>query len=107
MFRCTFKKLRLIWQISLNFVIFLNQALEQQKLERQAATELERRRDQAFADRLLVTEQRVQLMERDVQRSRKETTMSVQVETYLFKFVYWSTNVGTRRNTGTRCRRNI
>jgi len=54
------------------------QALEQQKLERQAATELERRRDQAFADRLLVTEQRVQLMERDVQRSRKETTISVQ-----------------------------
>jgi hypothetical protein len=48
-------------------------------LERQAAQELERRRDQAFADRLLVTEQRVQLMERDVQRARKDAAMSVQV----------------------------
>jgi len=39
---------------------------------------MEARRDQAFADRLLVTEQRVQLMERDVQRARKEATISVQ-----------------------------
>lgn len=40
--------------------------------------EMERQRDQAFADRLLVTEQRVQLMDRDVQRARKDATMSVQ-----------------------------
>ena len=56
------------------------QALEQQKLERQAQQELEKRRDEAFADRLLVTEQRVQLMEREVQRSRKDAAMSVQVD---------------------------
>ena len=40
--------------------------------------EMERQRDQAFADRLLVTEQRVQLMDRDVQRARKDATISVQ-----------------------------
>jgi len=44
------------------------EALERQIAERQAATELEQQRDAAFADRMLVTEQRVQLMERDVQR---------------------------------------
>jgi len=54
------------------------EALERQIAERQAATELEQRRDAAFADRMLVTEQRVQLMERDVQRARKDATMSVQ-----------------------------
>mmetsp|Transcript_44139 Transcript_44139/g.88527 ORF Transcript_44139/g.88527 Transcript_44139/m.88527 type:complete len:388 (-) Transcript_44139:76-1239(-) len=54
------------------------QALERQQLEKDAATDMEARRDQAFADRLLVTEQRVQLMERDVQRARKEATISVQ-----------------------------
>lgn len=54
------------------------QGLEQQIAERDAARDLEQRRDAAFADRMLVTEQRVQLMERDVQRSRKEATMSVQ-----------------------------
>ena len=48
-------------------------------MERQAAQDLEKRRDQAFADRLLVTEQRVQVMERDVQRARKEAALSVQV----------------------------
>jgi len=54
------------------------EALERQIAERQAATELEQRRDAAFADRMLVTEQRVQLMERDVQRARKDAMMSVQ-----------------------------
>jgi len=54
------------------------QALERQHMERQAAKEMEDRRDQAFADRLLVTEQRVQLMERDVDRAKKEAKISVQ-----------------------------
>jgi len=54
------------------------QALEQQHLERQAAREVENAREAAFADRMLVTEQRVQLLERDVQRARKEATQSVQ-----------------------------
>ena len=48
-------------------------------MEKQAAQELEKRRDEAFADRLIVTEQRVQLMERDVQRARKDAAVSVQV----------------------------
>lgn len=43
-------------------------ALERQIAEKKTAAELEQRRDAAFADRMLVTEQRVQLMERDVQR---------------------------------------
>jgi len=47
-------------------------------MEKQASQELERRRDQAFADRLLVTEQRVQMMERDVQRARKDAALSLQ-----------------------------
>jgi hypothetical protein len=47
---------------------YSREALERQIAERQAATELEQKRDAAFADRMLVTEQRVQLMERDVQR---------------------------------------
>mmetsp|Transcript_6837 Transcript_6837/g.21394 ORF Transcript_6837/g.21394 Transcript_6837/m.21394 type:complete len:93 (-) Transcript_6837:924-1202(-) len=55
------------------------QGLEQQIMEKQASQELERRRDQAFADRLLVTEQRVQMMERDVQRARKDAALSLQV----------------------------
>mmetsp|Transcript_5762 Transcript_5762/g.13971 ORF Transcript_5762/g.13971 Transcript_5762/m.13971 type:complete len:387 (-) Transcript_5762:108-1268(-) len=54
------------------------QALEQQHIEKQAAREVEEARDAAFADRMLVTEQRVQLLERDVQRARKEATQSVQ-----------------------------
>lgn len=54
------------------------QALEVQMQERNMAKEMERQRDQAFADRLLVTEQRVQLMDRDVQRARKDATISVQ-----------------------------
>jgi len=54
------------------------QALEVQMQERNMAREMERQRDQAFADRLLVTEQRVQLMDRDVQRARKDATISVQ-----------------------------
>lgn len=54
------------------------QALELQIQEKEMAKEMERQRDQAFADRLLVTEQRVQLMDRDVQRARKDATMSVQ-----------------------------
>ena len=54
------------------------QALDIQVQERAMAKEMERQRDQAFADRMLVTEQRVQIMERDVQRARKDATMSVQ-----------------------------
>mmetsp|Transcript_3075 Transcript_3075/g.4979 ORF Transcript_3075/g.4979 Transcript_3075/m.4979 type:complete len:388 (-) Transcript_3075:264-1427(-) len=54
------------------------QAIDGQRMENNAYREMEHRRDQAFADRLLVTEQRVQLMERDVQRARKEATMSIQ-----------------------------
>uniref|UniRef100_A0A6T8GEW3 RIB43A-like with coiled-coils protein 2 n=1 Tax=Hemiselmis andersenii TaxID=464988 RepID=A0A6T8GEW3_HEMAN len=54
------------------------QALEQQHAEKVAARELEASRNAAFADRMLVTEQRVQLLERDVQRARKESTQSVQ-----------------------------
>jgi len=54
------------------------QALEIQIQEREMMKEMERQRDQAFADRLLVTEQRVQLMDRDVQRARKDATLSVQ-----------------------------
>ena len=53
-------------------------ALDIQVQEKKMAKEMERKRDEAFADRLLVTEQRVQLMERDVQRARKDATMSVQ-----------------------------
>eukprot|EP00285_Hemiselmis_virescens_P006024 CAMPEP_0173393364 /NCGR_PEP_ID=MMETSP1356-20130122/22069_1 /TAXON_ID=77927 ORGANISM="Hemiselmis virescens, Strain PCC157" /NCGR_SAMPLE_ID=MMETSP1356 /ASSEMBLY_ACC=CAM_ASM_000847 /LENGTH=386 /DNA_ID=CAMNT_0014351373 /DNA_START=52 /DNA_END=1212 /DNA_ORIENTATION=- len=54
------------------------QALKQQHIEKIASDEVEAARDAAFADRMLVTEQRVQLLERDVQRSRKEATQSVQ-----------------------------
>jgi hypothetical protein len=53
-------------------------AIDRQIMEKNAWTEMERRRENAFADRLLVTEQRVQLMDRDVQRARRETAMSVQ-----------------------------
>jgi hypothetical protein len=53
-------------------------ALEAQIQEKEMSKEMERQRDQAFADRLLVTEQRVQLMDRDVQRARKDATISVQ-----------------------------
>jgi hypothetical protein len=53
-------------------------ALDQQVMEKNAWKEMERRRDNAFADRMLVTEQRVQIMDRDVQRARREMNMSVQ-----------------------------
>ena len=52
--------------------------LEQQIQENQRSQEEVKKMDQAFADRLLVTEQRVQLMEREVQRARKENLMSIQ-----------------------------
>jgi hypothetical protein len=88
------------------------QALDQQKLERQAAEELEKRRDQAFADRLLVTEQRVQLMEREVQRSRKDAATSVQVgsdesQTLPRMLPYCQPSKSyTFRNIETKCRQN-